>query len=435
MSKNNILDDQSSAQSMWELMEKLFPIHRSLVGPGFKKSLEIVAEKIPLDIQEFPSGMECFDWTIPRAFKVNAAYVEAPDRTRPIDFERCNYHVWNYSQPFKGYLDRDELVKHISTRPELPEAVPLRVTYYREKWGLCASQNQVDALPPGKYFVNIDTELYDDYLRIGEYYLPGEVEDEILITSYLCHPMGANDNQSGVVVGVELFKLLEQLKSRHYSYRLVIWPEGIGAITYLANYPERIKKTLGGYVITCVGDPGNFHYKRTYQGDTVFDRAALHSLKYSGRPYKIIDFSFSQGSDEAYLSGDGFRLPFGSIMRTPLARFKEYHSSADDLNFVHPEALLETLRVYWKTIKVLEKNKVYKPQYKTLPFLTKYNVYPFSEGAGEGSLGNKIAEAYYHCMGFFDGESDLLSIADRVQEDIDVFDWPVQDFLKVGLIQ
>jgi len=424
-----------NTEAMWALMEKLFPIHRTLVGPGFAASLDVVGEQIPLEVVTFPSGMRCLDWTIPKAFKVNAAYVEAPDGSRSIDFANCSYHVWNYSQPFSGSFERDELVAHISTRPDLPEAVPLRVTYYREKWGLCASQHQVDGLPPGTYRVHIDTELYDDYLRMGEYYLPGAVEDEILLTCYLCHPMGANDNQSGVVVAVELFKLLAQLPERHYSYRLVVWPEGIGSIVYLASFPERVRKTLGGYVVTCVGDPGPLTYKRTYQGDTVFDRAALHALKHSGRPHQVLDFNFSQASDEAYLSGPGFRLPFGSIMRTPYARFPQYHTSLDNLEFVRPEWLLETLGIYWKTINALERNRIYTPQYKALPFLTRYGIYPFWAGAGEGALGNRIAEAYYHAMGWLDGQRDLLAVADRVGEDIEVFDRPVEDFLRTGLIQ
>lgn len=415
-------------------MERLFPIHRSLVGPGFQASLAEVQRSLPLTVHEFPSGTRCFDWTIPRGFKVNEGYVEAEDGSRPIDFARCSYHVWNYSQPFDGELDREELVKHLTTRPDLPDGVPLCVTYYRPKWGLAASQCQVDALPPGRYHVHIDTELFDDALRIGEYYLPGKTDDEILITSYLCHPRGANDNQSGVVMAVELFKLLAQLPSHYYSYRLVIWPENIGAITYLASFPERVGRTLGGYVVTCVGDPGPLHYKRTYFGNSMFDRAALHALRHSGKPFKVIDFSFSQGSDETCLSGPGIRLPFGSLMRTPYARFPEYHSSLDDLSFVRPEYLLDSLELYCKIIGVIERNRIYKPSYQSLPFLTRHDIYPFWGGAGEGKLGARAAEAYYHLMGFTDGERDLLAIADLVDENIELFDRPVAEFCKAGLL-
>lgn len=425
----------ANATSMWNLMNQLFPIHRTLVGPGFQESLSIIQRILPIQVHKFPSGMQCLGWTIPKAFVIKAGFVEASNGTHPIDFIDCNYHVWNYSQPFDGILDREELIKHIATRPYLPDAIPLKVTYYRSKWGLSASQKQVDALPPGKYRVHIDTLLYDDFLRIGDYCLPGEISSEILITSYLCHPRGANDNQSGVVLAIELFKLLAQLPKRRYTYRLLIWPEGIGAITYLANFRDRLARTLGGYVVTCVGDSGPLHYKKSYFGNSVFDRAALHALRHFGYPYRVIDFNFSRGSDETYLSGPGIRLPFGSIMRTPYAAFPQYHTSKDDLEFVKPERLLESLAVYWKTIQILEKNRIYEPGYVGLPFLTSYGIYPFWAGAGEGSVGTRKAEAYYHFMGLVDGERDLLAIADYVQENIDLFDRPVAEFLQAKLIK
>ena len=273
--------------NMWALMARLFPMHRALVGPGITESLEIIQEYIPIEISLFPSGEKAFDWVIPKAFKVNEVYVEAPDGSRPIDFKKCNYHVWNYSIPFQGEMDRAELVNHISTDPNLPDAVPLRDSYYKPRWGLSASQNQVDALPEGIYKVVVDTELYDDYLRIGEFYLPGETEEELLFTTYLCHPMGANDNLSGVVLAIELFKMLAKMPKRRFSYRLIIIPETIGSIVYIANYPERLKKTIGGYSVSFAGDPDKFNYKRTWKGDTIIDRAAIHALKHSGKEYSV----------------------------------------------------------------------------------------------------------------------------------------------------
>ena len=183
-------------------MEDLYPVHRCLCGPGFLESLERGSRDLPLEIGEYASGTEVFDWIIPNEFKVNEAWVEHEDGERVLDFADCNYHIWNHSQPFDGWMDRSELVEHIATMPELPDAVPLRVHYYRKGWGLAASENQVKALRPGRYHVHIDTEHFDGHLRIGEHYLPGESNEEIMITSYLCHPMGANDNLSGVVVSV-----------------------------------------------------------------------------------------------------------------------------------------------------------------------------------------------------------------------------------------
>ncbi len=415
-------------------MKELFPIHRALCGPGFLDSLRRVQKRLPIEIAEFPSGSKSFDWVIPKEFKVNEAYVENAQGDRVLDFKHCNYHVWNYSQPFDGVLDREELVKHISTLPVLPDAVPWRFAYYRPKWGLSASEQQVKALPPGQYHVRIDTEFREGALRIGQYYLAGDTDREIMITSYLCHPRGANDNLSGVVISTELFKLLAQLPRRRFSYRLAIWPETIGSVTYIANYPERLKKVVGGYVILCAGDPGKFHYKASIEGNSLIDRAAAHALRHSGSPYEVRPYVHHQGSDECQFNSIGVRLPFGCIMRTPPGEFPQYHSSADDLEFVRPEALQGTLEVYWNALMAIERAVTYRGRFTVDPFLTGYGIYPFDHGAGEGQIGNAMAVAYYHLMGGIDGQTDLLALADRVNLPIHVFDRAVQDFLRADLM-
>lgn len=427
--------DKANRNSMWELMETLFPIYRSLCGPGYHNSLREIQKRIPLDISDFPSNSKVFDWIIPKEFKVNEAYVEGPDGKRYFDFRDCSYHVSLYSQSFHGELDREELLKHIATRPMLPDAVPLTNTYYRPQWGLAASEREVQALPPGRYKVHIDTELSDGFLRIGEYYIPGDTHREIMVTCYLCHPMGANDNLSGVVISTELFKLLAQLPRRRYSYRLTIWPETIGSITYIANYPSRIQNVVGGFVVTCGGDSGAFTYKRSHHGNHLIDRAAIHALRHSGYPFKIVPYRHDLGSDECQFNAIGLRLPFGSIMRSMYGEFPAYHSSADDLSFVRPQFLFESLQVYWKTLMTLERAITYRGKFTVDPFLTAHGIYPWDQGSGAGEVGNAIARAYYHLMGGVDGQSDLLEIADRANEPITVFDRAVADFLRSGLME
>lgn len=415
-------------------------MYRSLIGPGFHASLKKIQEHLPLTIEEFPSGSQVFDWIIPKEFKVNESYVIDPSGKRILDFKDCHYHVMVCSQPFQGEMDRDELLKNIHTHHILPDAVPLKVTYYREKWALSASQNQVKELKPGRYKVHIDTELFDGSLRIGEYYLPGETEQEILITSYLCHPRGANDNLSGPVVATELFGLLAQLPRRHYSYRLAIWPETIGSITYIFHHRERLKNTLGGFVLLCLGDDdsGLFHFNRTCQKDSIFDRATIHALEQLGYPYKITPGP-GLYSDERQFNGSGLRMPFGNLMRTPPGLFDPYHTSADDLDYVKPGALFKSLNAYWKILMILERTHVYKGNYSVEPFLTKYGIYPYDLGAGEARVGTdeeseKRVLAFYHLMNNADGKLDLLQIAEESGIDIEYFDRPVQEFLKSGLI-
>jgi aminopeptidase-like protein len=427
--------DETNRQNMWGLMAALFPLYRSLCGPGFLMSLREIQKCIPLEIAEYASGSKVFDWTIPKEFKVNEAYVEGPDGRRYLDFSECNYHLWLYSEPFLGEMDHGELVKHIACRPDLPNAVPLRNVYYRSGWGFSASKQQLDLLPLGRYKIHIDTELAAGFLRIGEYYLPGSTRDEIMITSYLCHPLGANDNLSGVVVSTELFRLLSMLPERRYSYRLVIWPETIGSITYIASHPDRIKSVIGGYVATCVGDGGDFTYKQSFEGSSITDRAAVHALKHSGHAFKVIAYRHDLGSDECQFNAVGLRLPFGSIMRSMYACYPEYHSSADDLSLVQPQYLYESLKLYWDTIMVLERNRIYRAKFKVDPFLTGHGIYPWDQGAGSGGVGSASARAYYHLMGGADGKDDLLAIADRAGEPIQVFSSAVSDFLRAGLIE
>jgi len=427
---------EKNADEMWSLMEALYPIHRTLVGPGFKKSLEIIQNSLPIDILEFASGTKVFDWTIPKAFNVRAAYVEAEDGTRPIDFENCNYHVWNYSQPFTGNMSREELVTHLSTHPELKNAIPLRDTYYREMWGLSASQDQVDSLPDGTYKVVVDTELYDDYLRMGEFYLPGESDEEILINSYLCHPQGANDNLSGVVLAVELFKLLQKMDNRRYSYRLVLWPETIGAITYIASYPERIKRTAAVLCLAIIGDPGQFTYKRSFNSNTELDRCVEHALQHSGFRYEVRDYN-PIGGDERQFNTANLRLPCGLLTRTPANEYVEYHTSLDDMSLVKRDSLLEGLKLTWDIVSTLEKNRTYTPHYITEPFLSGHGIYPYDQGMGTGErkgVYNKIVQSYFNLIPYVDGESDLVAIADDVGFNISDFDQAVSDFLKSGLI-
>ncbi len=426
---------EAEGRAMHARLTRLYPLRRALVGPGAKETLETIAQELPLAVSEFPSGTRCWDWTIPKGFSVREAYVEHESGERVLDYADCAYHVPNYSQPFDGVLSLKDLKARIAVEPAMPSAVPFRFFYYRPDWGLCASQDQIKRLKPGRYRVRVDTVLADDVLRIGECFLPGESEREILLTCYVCHPLGANDNLSGTVLGVELFRLLSRLPRRRYSYRLAVWPEGIGAITYLHRHEERVKRTLGGYVMTCCGDPGTFHYKRSLEGGGLADRAALHALEHCGQAYEVLPFGFHRASDEAYLSAPGFKLPMGSLMRTPYGAFPQYHTSADDPSFVTPEALLGSLRVYWAAILAMEENRVYAPCYKTLPFLSGHGVYPYHLGAGGGGVMVQAADAYYQLMGFADGRADLLSIAGRSGLPMALFREPVTAFLGAGLLR
>jgi len=428
---------EKSVDNLWELMTSLYPVYRSLCGPGYSESLSIIRKSLPLNIIEIPSGTMCFDWTVPKEFKVNEAYVISPEGRKIFDFYECYYHLWIYSQPYKGILSKSEFIKHLKYSEQLENAIPIGHCYYRKDWGMSCSKIQYNELKEGDYNINIDVEHYDGFLRIGEYYLEGNSKDEIMITCYLCHPLGANDNLSGVVISTELFKKLSELKNRRYSYRLLIIPETIGSIAYINQFPERLKNVIGGYVITCAGDTGRFHYKLSYSGNSVIDRAALHILKHITNDFAVIPYSHSKGSDECQFNSIGLRLPFGSIMRTPYGMFPQYHTSLDNLEFVKHEALYESFKIYWSTIMAIENNFVYKLDdiFKVDPFLSNYEIYPYNKGAGNAGLGNDSARAYYELMGFADGYQDLISIAEKTGIYIGEYQDAVKDFLSKNLIK
>jgi aminopeptidase-like protein len=428
-----------SRDTMWEMMEKLFPRYRALCGPDFAASLKILKEYLDLEILEFPTGLAIGEWTVPPEFMVNEAWVEDENGKRHLNFEDHPYHLWIYSRPFEGVVTRDELVKKVSVDPALPTAVPLRQTYYMDDWGFCATQKQVDALPPGKYRVHIDTKLKNGHLRVGEYYLPGESKKEILIDSYLCHPRGANDNLSGVVVVTELFRQLKRLKSRRLSYRLAIWPESIGPITWINTQPEKLKNVIGGYEISICGIDAPLRFQKSRAGDGITDRAALHVARHLGREVTIESYlHFRNGSDQGHFNMPGIRIPYGRISRSGAGKegYKEYHSSADDLTLVRPDFLLDTLQFSYQVMCVLDRAQVWKPTYVGTPFLSKRGVYPYHHGIGRGEDNKSIiAETFYELMCAVDGESDLLQIADNCGIFIGLFDEAVQRFAEVDLVR
>jgi len=425
--------------SMWRLMEKLFPHYRSLCGPDFAQSLDLLGNWLDFDVIEVPSGSAVGEWTVPDEFFVKEAWVEDPAGNRHLDFHLHPYHLWIYSQPFEGIVEKEELLKKIDVMPHLPSAIPLRQTYYRNDWGFCASVEDVERLPDGPFKVNIVTELNPGVLRIGEVYLPGESDQEILIDSYLCHPRGANDNLSGVAVSVELFRLLAQLPNRKRSYRLAIWPETIGPIAWINTQPEKLAKLIGGFEISICGDASPLTYVESFYGDGITDRAVRHVAEHRGSEVRMQKYlHFKNGSNQGHFNMPSIRLPYGRLARSGAGTesYPEYHSSADDLDVVRPEHLQDTLEFLWETISTIDRCHVWTPTYEGTPFLSGHGVYPYQHSIGRGETNsNDFAQTYYELMGSVDGKLDLLEIADRCNLPIGLFDEAVEKFEEAGLIQ
>ena len=406
---------KETGQSMYSLAERLFPICRSITGNGVRKTLSIIQEKIPIIQKEIASGTKVFDWTVPDEWNIKDAYVKDEKGNRIIDFRKSNLHIVGYSIPFKGKLSLKELKEHLYTLPEQPEVIPYVTSYYKKRWGFCLAHNFYKKLKKGIYEVNIDSTLQPGFLTYGELIIKGKTDKEILISTYICHPSLANNELSGPVVSTYLAKyLLNRKEKTRYTYRIIFIPETIGSISYLSLYKGYLKKNVvGGYVITCIGDPGLFSYLQTRQENTLIDRVTIHALKHSEKDYKIYNY-LERGSDERQYNSPGIDLPIGSLMRTKYRRYPEYHTSADNLNFITPKALFESLEMYKLCIKILEKNFKYITTMPCEPQLEKRGLYPTLSIKTSGNSVRDMMDILAYC----DGKNDLLNIAEKINRPI-----------------
>ena len=351
---NNFFDLKLTGNQMYELMEELFPITRSITGEGVRKSLKIIQNLINLKIHEIPTGSKVFDWTVPQEWNISDGYIMNSKKEKIVDFTKSNIHVLQYTENINKKIGLDELKKHIFTLPEQPNSIPYVTSFYNKNWGFCMSHNEFLKLEDDEYFVNINSEHKNGSLTYGEFLIKGNSEKEILISTYICHPSLCNDNLSGPVLAAFLAQYLSKIKM-NYSIRFLFIPETIGAITWLALNENKIHNIVHGLVVTCVGDSGISTYKKSRDGNNIIDKVVEEVLIESGNPYKIMEF-WPSGSDERQYCSPAFNLPVGSLMRTPYDMFDEYHTSEDNLSFMNKKCLADSLLKYLLVIEKLEKN-------------------------------------------------------------------------------
>jgi aminopeptidase-like protein len=392
-------------QEMHALVESLYPLCRSITGDGVRSTLDIVGESIPLEVTEVPTGTEVLDWTIPREWNIRDAYIKDATGRRVVDFAASNLHVVGYSVPVSATMSLSELRPHLHTLPDQPDLIPYRTSYYSETWGFCLAENTLKELPEGQYEVRIDSTLAPGHLTYGEHVIPGQVTDEVLISCHVCHPSLANDNLAGIAVATAL---AQRIENPWYTSRFLFAPGTIGAVTWLALNRERVGRVKHGIVLACAGDRGAVTYKRSRRGDAEIDRVFQHVL--AGREHTVVDFT-PYGYDERQYCSPGFNLGVGSLTRTPYAGYPEYHTSADNPDFVSPEAMADTLETLWDAVGILERNRKY---HNTSPYgepqLGKRGLY--------GSLGGRsdtqqIQMAMLWVLNLSDGSHSLLDIAER----------------------
>ncbi len=389
---------------MHALMTELYPICRSLSGDGVRETFSILERGIPIERTEVPSGTAVFDWTVPPEWNIRDAWIEAPDGRRVVDFRTSNLHVVGYSTPQRTRLPLSELREHLFTHPEDPEAIPFRTSYYTENWGFCLSQRELARLTDGEYEVSIDSTLTAGSVTYGESHVAGEVEDEVLLTTYVCHPSLCNDNLSGVVLTAALAKYLRQM-TLHQSYRFLFGPGTIGPLCWLWKNEARLDRITHGLALSCIGDPGPLTYKRSRRENAAIDQIAANVVCASGG--SVVPFE-PWGGDERQFCSPGFDLPMGALTRSPPDTFPGYHSSADDLEFVRPQFLADSFRRCLEIVDIIETNTVYrniKP--KGEPQLGKRGLYRGIAG------GSSTEKALLWVLNLSDGDHSLLDISDR----------------------
>lgn len=419
-------------EEMYELCERLFPICRSITGDGVRKTLQMLVEVYgnEINIHEVPTGTKVFDWTVPKEWNIKEAYIENSKGQRVIDFKNNNLHVVGYSLPVDKFVDLQELKSVVYTQPDQPDAIPYVTSYYKECYGFCMSQNQLDKLPEDTYHIVIDSELKEGSLTYGEIIIPGDTEEEVFLSTYICHPSMANNELSGPVVATFLAKWLNLLVKRRYTYRIIFIPETIGAITYLSKNLQYLKEhVIAGVNLSCVGDNRTFSYVESRYGDTLADKAAKNVLSFYYPDYKTYSF-LKRGSDERQYNAPGVDLPVCAICRSKYGEYPEYHTSKDNLELISPEGLLGAYEVYQQCILSLENNYSYKINVLCEPQLGKRGLYPTTSQKGTYDA----VKVMIDFIAYADGSNDLIDISNIIGVPVNELLTVIEKLEKVDLL-
>jgi aminopeptidase-like protein len=436
-------DYQKEEKFLEKYFDRLYPICRSILGKGFRESLDILGEIVDLNIKKVKTGKKVLDWTIPDEWNVLDAYIVSPKGKKIAQFKKHNLHVVGYSIPVNKVISLNELKKNLHTLPEQPNAIPYVTSYYKRTWGFCLKYDEYKKLKKGNYRVYINSTLKPGNLVYSDKLIKGKSKKEILLSTYLCHPQMANHELSGPLAWSMLYKFIKATGPHKYSYRFLICPENIGSAAFLHNSKRNIKNIIAGFIINCVGNGKKFTYKKSRRGNSLADRAALNVLKHLPNKLEIIDF-FPDGSDERQFCSPGFNLPIGLIMRNMYGRqdgskmdFKEYHTSLDNKKMISFKTIIETVEVYIQVLNTIENN--FKPLGKVLygtPQLSKSPIKLYGE-LMNFRIKNKQEKTriILQILNLAEGKLDLLQIAKLKNFKIMDHYQTIQDLLKSKYIK
>ena len=421
-SSSQPLEQDGSELLQWA--KDLYPIHRSITGEGVRETLRYLQGLLPdLKIGEVPSGEEVFGWRVPQEWSIEAAYIEDRGGNRVIDFANHNLHIMGYSEPVDRWLSLDELQPYLYSLPDQPDAIPYVTSYYSRRWGFCLTDQQRQQLSDQHYHVVIKSRHFDGVLNYGELIIPGDEEQEVLFSTYICHPSMANNELSGPVVAAALARWLYSLKERRYTYRILFVPEAIGAISYLSrNHQVMKERTIAGFVLSCVGDEGGYSMIPSRLGGTYADRILKTVLSALDETDHVAYYSFlDRGSDERQYCSPGIDLPVVGFCRSRYGMYPGYHTSLDDFSVVTERGLKGALHTMQSVIGLMEQDYSYRVTTPCEPQLGKYeglySSISFLQCDGDRALEPATDEAdiapreWLHLLAYADGNHDLSALS------------------------
>ena len=415
--------------------------NRAILGPGYDAALERVGSELDLVVHEVPTGEDVWTWKVPEAWTAHEAWFES-NGTRYADFADHPLHLWSYSLPFDGEVSREELLRHITTDPTRPDAIPYDFRYYERDWGFCLPHSKLDELTEDTYRVHIATETFPGSVKIGEHVIPGESEDSILIAAHLCHPAQANDDLAGVAVSVEAAKRLAGRRPRH-TLRFLYFPEHIGSIAYLSRHEQLLPTFRYGLFLEMLGIAQPLALQHSKQGDTALDKALVLALRESGRPFLEGGYLHVIINDEQVMNGPGVDIPTPSLSRArpatldegPYARFTEgkpypeYHTSDDSLDIIDESALEESVAVVLRALELLDANAVPRRRYRGTVQLSRHGLWV------DWRVQPQLSEKITHLMWCFEGDKTLIDIALELELPFDELRDYVERFVAAGLVE
>ncbi|MGG1518908.1 DUF4910 domain-containing protein [Paenibacillus oryzisoli] len=409
-------------EEMDKLFDRLFPICRSITGPGVRETIAIFQQYIPLEQFAVPTGAQVFDWEIPREWRIREAWLKGPNGETIVDFKHHNLHVLNYSVPVNRTLSLDEVKEHLYSVPNLPDAIPYVTSYYKERWGFCLPHRELEKLEPGQYHAYIDSELVQGELNYAHIVLPGESDQEVLFSSYICHPSMANNELSGPIVTAFIYLRLANWQRRRFTYRFVLAPETIGAIAYLQRFGEEMRERIvAGMVLTCIGGNDPLSFKKTRRDNSQLDMIITHLIHHKKLDARLRGFTPTYGSDERQFCSPGFNFPVGQMSRGLHSGFPGYHNSLDTKEAMTIEALQQSLDELELVCKALELDGYYINQ---SPYgevkLDKHGLYPdMNAPTMRGHSNNEVVDHRTQLnrilivLNYCDGQHAMQQIADR----------------------